>query len=169
MKTFFALLMSVLSILWLALVIGLVVSGEYRLSKKCMSYWNLADKASTLDAKSEYINQFVKSLDAHDFSEYNAIWLKTPNNSFERNVSAVKTLQARLLKIKTLDENSFAYQTAIQQITAQEQGEAKEMLIVISGCWWMKNCFIMWNWFGYVFWSILFTLLIAGWLKMDDF
>lgn len=43
---------------------------------------------------------------------------------------------------------SFEYQTAMQQITGQEQGEANEMLSVFKGVWYKENFILLWNWIG---------------------
>ena len=103
-------------------------------------YWTLADKSSTIEAKSEYINKFVSALDNAGLSGYhNAIFFKNQDNSFDLNLKALKTLSDRLEQIKTMDSKSFEYQQAIQQITAQEQGEAEDMLNVFKGCWTLKN------------------------------
>ena len=164
MKVFFGVFLTVLSLTLLILSICLGVSSEYKFEREVMSYWNLADKSSTLDAKSGYIDKFVKALDPNKFAEYNAIFLKTPNNSFVQNLDAVKTLQIRLKTIRQIPEDSFAYQSAIQQITAQEQGEAQAMLKVISGCWYLKNYSILWGWIGGFCWTFFYSLLIVLWM-----
>lgn len=113
------------------------------------AYWTLADKASTLEEKSAQIDNFVSAVDKQELQGmHNATLLFTPDNSFHNNRKALGTLQTRLQEIKTLDPNSFAYQTAIQQITAQEQGEAAEMLGNLYGCWMLKNHPMLWSWHG---------------------
>jgi hypothetical protein len=91
--------------------------------------------------------------------EYNAIFLKTPDNSFDNNFEALVTLEKRLEKIKDMNESSFEYQTAIQQITAQEQGEANKMLSILKGTYFKINAFILWNWIGWI--NILIIVLFA--------
>lgn len=44
-----------------------------------------------------------------------------------------------------MDANSFQYNTAIQQITQQEQGEAIDMLSVFQGCWYKENYILLWG------------------------
>jgi hypothetical protein len=83
-----------------------------------------------------------------DFANYNACFLQTPDNSFDKNLEALVTLRERLNQIKTMDPKTFEYQTAIQQITAQEQGEAHEMLGVIYGCYERENYPMIWEWIG---------------------
>ncbi|MDD5328331.1 MAG: hypothetical protein PHY02_11065, partial [Phycisphaerae bacterium] len=119
-------------------------------------------KTSTIKAKAEHINDFVKAIEGSGLSGNNAIFLKTPNNSFDKNLEALKTLQCRLETIKTMDVNSFQYQQAIQQITAQEQGEAQAMIDVFQGIWLLENYPLAWNWIRTVFASIIVTLSLVG-------
>ena len=53
-----------------------------------------------------------------------------------------------------MNVQSFAYQTAIQQITQQEQGEAQYMLKVFQGSWMLIHYWYLWNWLSYVIWSL---------------
>ena len=138
------------------------VMANYQWENKVMYHWHLADKASTLDAKAAHISGFVKALESEGLSGNNAIWLKTPNNSFEKNLEAIKTLQHRLEEIKTMDVNSFQYQQAISQITAQEQGEAKAMLAVFDGIWTLQNYPTLWDWITLVLWLLIIGGGILG-------
>jgi uncharacterized membrane protein len=61
-----------------------------------------------------------------------------------------------------MDVSSFEYQTAIQQITDQEQGGASPMLSVFEGIWWKTNYFLLWDWVGAVFVVILEIGFIVG-------
>lgn len=135
------------------------IRGEYLYEKKTLCYWNLAEKSSTIEKKEEYISKFVTTLPENiDMNGYNAIFLKTLDNSVEKNYEMLKTLQQRLKDIKKMDITSFAYQAAIQQITAQEQGEAIKMLSVFEGNYFLNNYPICWNWIGGItllFWIIL--------------
>lgn len=157
MKKFLIIGSIIATLLGIILVIFLILAN-YNWSNNFLSYWNLADKSSTIDAKSGYIDQFVKKIEDGKFSDYNAIFLKTPDNNFEKNFTALKTLQGRLQEIKTMDIESFAYQQAIQQITAQEQGEAQDMLLQLKGCWMLRNYLLLWGWI-----SEIFVILITGW------
>ncbi len=137
------------------------IKSSYEYEKEIGSYWSLADKSSTILEKSEYIQQFITALEKSNHSEYNAIWLKTLDNSFDKNLEALKSLNLRLNQLKDMNVESFAYQTAIQQITAQEQGEAHQMLGVLKGCWVKDKYFICWNWFAIVFASVYSLLFIV--------
>lgn len=121
---------------------------EFKYKQQVGSYWSLADKSSSIEKKSEYIDKFVGAIEKQNLGGHNAIFLETPDNSFEQNLEALKTLQQRLHEIKGMDVTSFQYQTAIQQITEQEQGEANEMLSVLEGVWTKENYFLLWNWVG---------------------
>ena len=108
------------------------VVAKYKLERDYTKHWELADKASTIEAKLAGITQFVTALEQgferRDFATHNALWMETANNSFEANLAALKSLQQRLEQIREMDPRSFEYNTAIQQITAQEQGEAEAMM-----------------------------------------
>lgn len=126
----------------------IAVRGGYEYERIVFSFWTLADRQSTIAAKGVYMDKFVEALKAqHLDGTYNAIIYPTPDNAFDTNYAALLTLQARLHDIEKMDVTSFQYQTAIQQITAQEQGEAKPMLDVFEGCWWKARYSIfLWDW-----------------------
>lgn len=147
------------TIAWILLLAAISISAiqttrnifaNYDYENKYISYWNLADKSSTIQAKYEYINQFVNNIEKNSekFASNNAIFLKTPDNSFKSNLDALVTLRNRLKEIQSIDINSFAYQTAIQQITSQEQGEAHRLIGVIKGCYFLESYPSLWDWIG---------------------
>ena len=142
MKKTITITLLAITLLWIVSVIS-VVTANYRFKSDYLSDWNLADKSSTLEAKSEYIDKFVEKLQigeqAGDFSTHGAIFLKNDSNAFSENLKALKTLQSRLYEVKKMDPSSFEYNNAIQQITAQEQGEASEMINVFSESYTIKN------------------------------
>jgi hypothetical protein len=158
----------VLGILLIVIALFLLVfpmlKSNYEYNKEYSSYWHLAEKSSTITAKSEYVDKFVNALEHSGLQgQYDALVFQTQDNSFDKNFEALKTLQARLKEIKGMNVNSFEYQTAIQQITAQEQGEAENMLNVISGCWTKVHYPYLWNLFGFLY-LIWWVLIIAvGW------
>ena len=132
-------------------------NAHYVYIRQISNYWDLADRCSTIEAKSDYIDKFVDAIEKADMSEYNAILYPTPENSFKNNLDAIKTLRDRLHQIKTMNPASFEYNQAIQQITAQEQGEAKNLLFNIDGCWTKANYWYLWDWVGgFIIISILF-------------
>jgi len=151
--------------LFLAIIITYgQVAANYNYQKRYSYHWHLADKSSTIVAKENHINAFVKALKdgkaRGDFSENNAIFLKTPDNSFDANYAAVETLASRLKEIQQMDPRSFEYNTAIQQITAQEQGEADRLMSVFYGCYELSNYFYIWGWIGAL--AVLSALVFIG-------
>ena len=154
--------------------IGLIMSvvAEYNYDRYYASYWSLADKSSTLEAKSVYIGQFVDKLNnsRQGFSDYNAVFLPTPDNSFDKNFQALVSLRDRLHTISQMNESDFAYQTAIQQITAQEQGQATEMLAVFHGCYFLRSYPMLWDWCMIIAIGIIGSIGLAGWfiIKAGD-
>jgi len=134
----------------------------YKWNKMVKSYWDLADKSSTLEAKSYYIDQFVEALENLKLAEYSTILFKTPNNNVRKNLEALKTLQLRLRKAKQMNINSFEYQKAIEQITAQEQGEAKEMIDVIHQGWLLANYPLFWVWSAIFIFVLICVMGITG-------
>jgi hypothetical protein len=158
---------SVILGLLLAVFIFIQIRGtiinNYEMEIGYSNYWSLADKSSTLEAKKEYISKFEEALDhgyrMGKFAEYDAINLKTPDNSFSKNLSALRTLTNRLNEISKMDITSFQYNTAIEQITRQEQGEASAMLKVFSGCYTLENRPYLWGWIGALI--IIFEIIMA--------
>ena len=137
----------IIGILVIALMIFFKVIGNYQYERDYLSYWNLAEKASTIQQKASYMDQFVASFQNKGFNgEHNALFLKTRDNSFDNNYEALGSLKKRLDEIQKMDITSFQYQTAIQQITQQEQGEAHKMLEVFEGIWWKKSYPFLWYW-----------------------
>lgn len=138
------------------------VKGDYNYEKQLGSYWELADKSSTLSEKSIYITKFLDSLKASKHSDYGSVVLQTPSESWELNIRALQSLKDRLEKIRTMDEKSFEYQTAIQQITAQEQGDAKALIGHIKEAWCIENYPLFSNFYGGIFATIWIFLLCFG-------
>jgi hypothetical protein len=113
-------------------------------------HWNLADKSSTIDAKKRHVENFYNALEMGyargEFASYNAIIFQNPNNKFTENLKALKTLKDRLDEVDQMDPKTFEYNTAIQQITQQEQGEASEMLSNFSQSYMLSEHPISWDW-----------------------
>ena len=154
--------MLVAGILLGAFFITKAVQAELRYNREVENYWTLADRSSTIEQKSEYIDKFVEALDKTEMhGQYDALFFETPENSFDSNFHALKSLQTRLTSIKGMDENSFAYQSAIQQITEQEQGQASEMLMVLHRVWDKVNYYYLWNIFTAVG-MLMGSILLVG-------
>ncbi len=128
--------------------IGLV-KANYEWERDFGSHWSLADKASTIPQKAKHIDDFVNALEAANLDgTHDAAIFPTLDNSFDANLIALKTLRSRLQEMQTMDITGFAYQTAIQQVTEQEQGEAQKMIDVFAGAWRKKHHPTLWNWWG---------------------
>jgi hypothetical protein len=139
------------------------VVNKYEYSRTIKSYWDLGVKASTLEKKSEYLDQFVAGLNAANLSGNNAIFLKTPDNSYEQNFAALTSLQTRMHEISEMNPKSFEYQLAIGQITAQEQGEAGKMLSQFEGIWYLNRHPTYWKWYDTIFWVLNLVFAFLAW------
>jgi hypothetical protein len=137
---------------------------KYEYTRTIKSYWELSVKASTLEKKSEYLDQFVAGLNAAHLSGNNAIFFKTPDNSYEQNFAALTSLQTRMHEISEMNPKSFEYQVAIGQITAQEQGEAGKMLDQLEGVWYLNRHPSYWKWYDGIFWFVNLLLAAVAWL-----
>lgn len=156
-----------IGVFWLVVMIFFAIKGNYNYERDYQSYWNLAEKASTIQQKAVYMDKFVAGFKNKGFEgDYNAIFLKTPDNSFDKNLEALQSLKIRLDEIQKMNVSSFEYQTAIQQITAQEQGEAHDMLEVLSGIWWKNNYILLWEWFAGLQVVVSIFLIITGIVKI---
>lgn len=148
-------------LLILQIAAGVVSNNDY--VNKHENYWVLADRSSSITEKYHYIDKMVKSFENSKMKgEYNAIWIKNPANSFDNNLKALVSLRDRLDEIQTMDVSSFEYQTAISQITEQEQGEAAGMLSILQGCWYKEYHFLLWNWVAVTIAISLIVLIIIG-------
>lgn len=149
------------SILILNIIFG--VRANYQYKNSIESYWSLSEKSATISKKAEYMDKFVAAIQQQGFEgQYNSSFYKTPNNSYDQNFEALRSLQQRLHEIEGMDIRSFEYQTAIQQITAQEQGEADAMTSVFQGLWYKNHYVMLWNWVAYVqILSVIIVLIIA--------
>lgn len=141
MKTLLA-----IALLWSALISINLVRGGFQYEAQVGSYWSLADKSSTIEQKALYIDRFVNALAEQNFyGQHDAMFYPTDDNSFDKNFQALNSLQTRLHEIQGMDIKSFEYQTAIQQITAQEQGEAQPMLDIFKNVWWKNHHWTLWG------------------------
>lgn len=156
-----------LKFMWFLLALGLLVGRGvqefrvgYQYNRDIDSYWTLGVKASTLQQKSTYLDQYIKALEDAHLSGNDAIIFPTPDNSYEQNMVALKSLQGRMHQIQGMDEQSFAYQTAIQQITGQEQAQADNITGTFEGIWYKTNHIFFWGWIDLLMWAL--TLLFAA-------
>lgn len=135
------------------------VRVDYKYEREIGGFWSLADKASTLDQKSDYIDKYVAALESSGAMHgNNAIIFPTPDNELAKNMEAIRSLQTRLHQSRNMNPASFEYQQAIQQITAQEQGEARAMTSTLYNGWLLNGgyCYL-WGWV----WALLFLIPLA--------
>lgn len=145
------------------------VNAHYQYERRVASFWNLSVKASTITAKADYLDQFVAAVDSARLSGNNALLFPTPDNSVEQNVATLKTLQHRMAEIRGMDVQSFAYQQAISQVTAQEQDEAQAMLGVIKGAWYLTHHPLLWDWINVVLYLVIGgCAVIPGFVILSD-
>jgi hypothetical protein len=163
-KIAFGWLFAIAFIVILILLITSGINADRTYRSKYGSYWQLADRSSTLQAKEQYVTQFVNNIQAHrsEFVDYNAVIVQTPDNNFDNNLNAVITLRDRLHTIQQMNESSFEYQTAIQQITGQEMGQADAMMSDIEGSWYLKNYPCLWSWYFGLMIVLEFFLITVG-------
>ena len=149
-------------------IFRIYVHYEYKNEIGCN--WDLSDRASTIAQKSEYLDKFVLALEKCKLDgTHDALFFPNDENDFTQNMKALKSLQKRLRDISTMDENSFAYQTAMQQITAQEQGEAHNLLDTLYGCWQKEYHYSVWNNLMVIGFLILQALMIiAGIILINE-
>jgi hypothetical protein len=122
------------------------VKANYEWNNQYLSYWTLSDKASSIQQKSAYLDQFVSALQASGLQgTQDSIFFPTPDNSFNQNFVALQSLQSRLHDVQTMDPNSFQYNTAIEQITAQEQDGGSAMIQNFSDDWYKVHHYFLWN------------------------
>lgn len=160
---------------WFLVIIGIVIaiwmivgaiSVGYMYEDNYYYAWSLADKSSDLQSKSKYITEFRINLETGymrgDFASYDALFLKTNDNSFEKNLEALKSLEKRMVEIQLMDVKSFEYNTAIQQITSQEQGEAEPMLKNFQQCYLLASYPYLWGVFPLLVVVLIIVIISFG-------
>jgi len=93
---------------------------------------------------------------------HNALIFQTPDNDLQQNMAVLTTLQQRLHEIKAMDVQSLTYQQAIQQITAQEQGEARELTEALEGGWMLHRYWYSWTWIPVAIFAFSAMLVVGG-------
>lgn len=127
----------------------LAIATNYTYTRDIENEWVLADRSFTIEAKTQHIDGFVAALEASGLhGEHDAMFLTKPSNGFDANMEALKSLQARLHEIGGMDPNSFQYNTALHQITEQEQGQAANMIGTFEGIYWKEHAVFLWSWIG---------------------
>ena len=127
------------------------------------NHWTMAERASTIEAKTEKVTKFYQSImeNRQDFSSSSALFWKNQDNNLGNNLVSLKTLVDRLADIQKMNVSSLEYQMAIKQITENEMDQASEMINVIKGSWCMNNYFMTYNFGGWLFMGSIIGI-IAG-------
>lgn len=150
------------------LLIGVSGLADYKFERQYSYLWNLALKSSTVSAKQQLLVQFRDALRAGaekgDFAKNNAVFLKTPDNSFEANMSVLGNLIEWFAEIQKMDPASLEYNAAIQQITIQERGVAVTVLPVLQGCHRLNNWPVVWGWYGGLMLFICTLSVVVGYV-----
>lgn len=162
------------SILTLVFQVSSCTRGVAAYKEDYEYHWSLADKSSTIDAKKRHVENFYNALEmGHargEFASYNAIIFQNPNNKFTENLKALKTLKDRLDEVDQMDPKTFEYNTAIQQITQQEQGEASEMLTNFFQSYMLSEHPITWDWIsGVIGVTAICCVLISGFIIANEY
>jgi len=161
MKIIIGILIILVAVVGIGTYIGLNIYYGYQYDNTIGSYWNLSVKASDLDVKSQYLDQFIGAIEAANLSGNDALIFKTPDNSYTQNFNALLSLQTRMHAFVGQDPTTMAYQQAISQITAQEEDDNSSTINVINDLWWKSNHYFFWNPF-YVLGIWIGLLLLGG-------
>jgi len=140
-------LLLVLLIIGSILVTGIVpVFMNYDYDNNIGSFFELSDKASTIDKKLEYLQQYEAALKNYGLdSGQSTIFFPTKNTNLEENFAVLGSLKQRLVDTAKMNPSSFEYQQAISQITSQEY------------CWFPTDVFLRGFYLKrYLFWLAWF-------------
>jgi hypothetical protein len=92
----------------------------YNYRQQVSGYLMLADDASTAKLKLEYIEQYKDAVHKHVYGKNARYIWKTPQTNINYQKNVLDSLVDRVKQTSLLDEKSFEYQTAMNQITGQE-------------------------------------------------
>jgi hypothetical protein len=134
--------LAIVGAVWGILLIIYSVKAGYEYNNQIYSYWSLYTKAATLQAKSQYFDQYVQAIENAHLSGNNALMFKTPDNSYTQNFATLQSAQQRLHEVQTIDPTSFQYSQTLSQVAAS--GTAT--LNVFEGIWYLKNYPFIWGW-----------------------
>lgn len=91
----------------------------YTFDRDVGSYFELSDKASSVDLKLQYFNQFITALNDNDLNKgQSALFMTTKDSDLENNFNVAMSLQKRLVETNSMTRD-FGYQTAMQQLITE--------------------------------------------------
>jgi hypothetical protein len=117
---------TILALLSIAIVLPVIlaynfISIGYSFDSNIGQWFELSDKASTIDKKLEYLVKFDAAVQRYGLTEgQSTVFFPTMETSLEENYIVLKTLLQRLNETSNLPANSQEYQWAIKQITENE-------------------------------------------------
>lgn len=123
-------------------LIGSVFVG-YSFDSNIGQWFELSDKASTLDKKLDYLQKFDAAIQKYDLTEgQSTIFFPTKETSLEENYAVLLSLEQRLNQTSNLSVTSQEYQWAIRQITEDEYcwfhiGLFKQAFLLKNGVWFL--------------------------------
>jgi len=97
------------------------ISVGYSFDSNVGQWFELSDKASTIDRKLEYLGKFDAAVQKYGLTEgQSTVFFPTKETSLEENYIVLKTLLQRLNETSNLSVSSQEYQWALKQITENE-------------------------------------------------
>jgi hypothetical protein len=140
-----SLLVILIALFLIYMFIGLVSSVfiGYNFDREIGQWFELSDKASTIDKKLDYIEKFDAAIQKYDLTEgQTTIFFPTRETSLEENYAILLTLEQRLNETANLSTSSQEYQWAIRQITEDEYcwfhiQLFKQGFYLKNGVWWL--------------------------------
>lgn len=159
----------IISILAIVLYIIFGISSMNKYDTDFGANWQLSKSAATIEQKSIYIDKFVQDIEKGGFEgKFDAIFNPNDNNSYEQNLIVLKTLQQRLHELKILPMTSFDYNTALQQLTVQQDRISNNMIYTFSGIWYKEHHFLLWNWICFVGICFFSIGIIWSWISIEN-
>lgn len=154
------------------LLMVMYILADHQFERQYAYLWDAALKSSTVSAKQQLLVQFRDTLQAGaekgDFAQNNALFLKTPDDSFETNMAALGNLIEWLAESQKMSPASFEYHATIQQIAAQERNVAIAVLPVLRGCYYRNNWPMVWGGRGIlVLFICVFSAMVGIAIFMD--
>jgi hypothetical protein len=115
----------------------------YNFNSNIGQWFELSDKASTIDKKLEYLERFDAAVQKYDLTEgQSTIFFPTKETSLEENYAVLQSLLQRLRDTKNLSTSSQEYQWALRQITEDEYcwfhlSLFQQAFLMKNGVWWL--------------------------------
>lgn len=93
----------------------------YKWNEQVEDYFQLSDKASSIEKKTEYLNKYVSVLKERGLdSGESVLFFTKPTTDLKNQFEILTSLQNRMIELKKLQPNSLEYQQALKQITDSE-------------------------------------------------